>query len=180
MLKVILILLWVFFTLFSLFGGLGLDEIFPVFNTGYASVILLLNFYLSNVVGSFIGGSLGRLNRLLILLGTAILLLVLETYGVYYLFWELFELKSGFWSGIIFLFTLILVLTFGGIRQILILLIESLRIGADNYFNAITKNLMDSKLGSENKNNTFPKKTKSEIKGRKPKKIDLNNDLYNY
>jgi len=180
MLEAILILLWVFFTSFSLFGGLGLDEIFPVFNTGYAGIILIINFYLSNLVGSFIGGPLGRLNRLLILLGTGILLLVLETYGVYYLFWELFELKSGFWSGTIFLFTLILVLTFGGIRQILILLIESFRIGVDNYFNALTKNLMDSTLGRENQNNTLQKENKPEIKDRKPKKIDLNNDLYKY
>lgn len=180
MLEAILALLWVFFTLFSLFGGIGLDEIFPLFNTEYAGIILILNFYLSNVIGSFVGGSLGRLNRLLILLGTAILLLGLETYGVYYLFWELFELKSGFWSGTIFLFTLILVLTFGGIRQILILLIESIQIGVDNYFNTLTKNSIDSVLSRENQSNPLPKKNKSKIKDRKPKKIDLNNNLYKY
>jgi hypothetical protein len=180
MLETIIILLWVCFTLFSIFGGIGLDEIFPVFNTGYAGIILVLNFFLSNIIGSIVGGPFGRVNRVLILLGIGVMLLAFQTYGVYYLFWEVCEFEYGFWSSSFFIFILIIVLTFGGIRQVLLLTIKSVKIGLDNYFNSLAKGiygLVDYKVESFN---TSVRESNTKISKQKPEKVNLNSDLYNY
>lgn len=156
----ILLLVWVFLTLFSFFGGVGLDELFPVFNTGYAGLILALNFYISNFLAYILGGALGKLNLLLILLGTALLLFGFEIYGTYYLFWEILDLNTGFWSVSFFIFTLIFILGYGGIRQILILFISIIQNGFNFALDRMSQNAFDSAFGrikSKNINSNKPK-----------------------
>ena len=129
MLKLILTLLWVFFTLFSVFGGPGLDEIFPVFDNDIkATIILVINFYLSNTIAYLLGkwSTLGYLNLGLGLVGTIIILFGIEVFATYYVFDEFFVKEWGFWSMSIFVFTLIIVLFYGGIRQVLILFVNTI------------------------------------------------------
>lgn len=178
--EVILLLIWVFLTLFSLFGGIGLDELFPVFNTGYAGLILLLNFFLSNFIGSIVGGPFGRINRLLILLGMAVFLLAFEIYGVYYVFWEFFQLNDSFWTVTGFLFVLIFVITFGGVSQLLLLALESARMGVDNYFNALISGVDMPNINASKSSKDTSSNFKRANRKAKPEDVNLNKDLYKY
>lgn len=181
MIGVLFILVWLFLTIFSVIGGLGIGEIFPgLWSSDYTGLILIMNFYLSNILASIIGSvvSLGKLNRLLILLGTAILLLALEGYGTYYLYDEIFGVEWGFWSSSIFLLTLIFVLTFGGIRQILLVLFSSIKNGLITTIEEIEKNSFDSMV-NENAKEQRANSNKSNKKT-KTKNDSDNLDLYNY
>ncbi|MGO4819556.1 hypothetical protein [Flavobacterium sp. W22_SRS_FP1] len=180
------ILVWLFLTLFSVFGGIGIEEIYPgALDNDYTFLILIVNFYLSNFLGSFIGSivSLGKLNRLLILIGTAILLLIFEVTFTYYLFEEIVKVKWGFWSTSFFLLILIMVLAFGGVRQILLLLLNSFQNGLINFTDVLQENIIDSPHNKVRKQNTSlpnTRATKTVIKRDKPKNINLNDDLYKY
>jgi hypothetical protein len=128
MFKSILTLLWVFFTLFSVFGGSGIIEIYPsAFDNDIKAMIILgVNFYLSNTIAYLLGkwSTLGYLNLGLALVGTIIIIFGIEVFGTLYIFDEFLIKEWGFWSMMAFAFVVIIVLAYGGIRQILIYFIK--------------------------------------------------------
>jgi len=167
MFKSILTLLWVFFTLFSVFGGSGIIEVYPSAfdNDITAIIILVMNFYISNIIAYILvrWSTLGYLNIGLGLVGTVIVIFGIEVFVTWYIFDEFLVTEWGFWSMAAFAFVLIMILAYGGIRQILIYLIKT-----------ITNATNDTITGIEN---TYTKSNRVTSKPRTKAKNRLTNNL---
>jgi hypothetical protein len=169
---IFVILIWVFLTLFSLFGGavfLG-QPFYDYFcaNCIAEPIALIINFYLCNSIALVIvNSSLGRLNRILLYFVTGLILLVVELYLSYYLIFEVFRMNDKWVIEIVFLLAMIFV-PLGGIRYFIGLAVSEFKNHTVGFFDGLQKNTQNRFLENAKKRNTM--KAKPEEKPTKKNK----------
>ena len=130
--------------MFSIFGGITFlgEPLYELFgkNSIVAPLAIVVNFYLCNFLALIlIRGSLARLNKILLYLGTGIILLVSELYLGYYLIFEIFGMNDNWVIEMIFLLALFFV-PFGGVLYFLKLALAQLTTHTGEFFDGIQKN----------------------------------------
>ena len=163
----ITLLLWIFLTLFSVFGYLGIVELFPGIdgNDWGSLIIVIVNFYLCNLlVAALKIPVLAKfINLFLIYAVSFILVLVGENAIAISLFNSIFGDDWGFWGFTFYFFIFILIGTFGGpfhiFRGFLNISLSALR--GDQLYEQPLENDKINKI-------------------KKPENIDLKDDIYNY
>ena len=121
-----MVLFWVFLTLNSLFGLLFFEQTTGFGDNVETLVLLILNFFVSNLLAYLcvLKSSLKIVNVILGFLGLALLVFILESGLLYLLIFEILNFQ-GIVPSIIFIISLILIIAYGGLRQILIKMINS-------------------------------------------------------
>lgn len=177
------ILIWLFLTLFSLFGYLGIiDFVENIFGSSdtVSAFTFIINFYLSNLLAMilFRKNPIMLFNRGLILLITGLSLLVGEITLVWYVIFVLFDANEGFWSFTFFFFGFLTIVSIGGIRQILVKLLNDLQLFFELFFEGLKKNTINRALKKANV--TKYQKNKNSKKKNKVNNEKNEYDFYNY
>jgi len=159
---IIFILIWVFLTIFSIIGGLFLEEIifsyFPHTELIYF-IAIVVNFYICNFLSILLSpSSLARLNKSLLFLVTGLLVLAVEIYIGYYLIFEIFGLNDKFIFEVIALLLIIFV-PFGGLLFFLKSTLDPIVTHFSEFLDGIQKNTQDRFL-NEAKKQAKPSKNK--------------------
>ena len=151
---------WAFFTIFSVIGYLGIVEIFPSIsgNDEIGFIITIINFFISNLIAAFCvrGLLVSTVNLFLIGLGILVFVFSLEVYLVWLLCDALFTSFASFWGITFFLILLFIVLYYGGIRQILQIILYII----SEMINGSTVNIVSAWYGT-NPNSPKQKKKKN-------------------
>ena len=141
---IISVLIWVILTLFSIFGAITFlgEPLYDLFgkNSFVNPIAIVVNFYLCNFLALIlIRGSLARLNKILLYLGTGLILLITELYLGYYLIFEIFNMNDDWVIEMIFLLALFFV-PFGGVLYFLKLALAQLTTHMGEFFKGIQTN----------------------------------------
>ena len=161
---IISVLIWLLLTLFSVFGGITFlgEPLYKLFgeNSYVEPLAIVMNFYLCNFLALLIiRGSLARLNKILLYLGTGLSLLIGELYLGYYFIFEIFDMNDKWVIEMMFVLALFF-LPFGGILYFLKLAIGLLTTHASEFFNGIQKDTQKRFIKQAKKRGSFePPKT---------------------
>lgn len=161
------IFLWLFLTLFSVFGYVGIEELFPGIgeNDWVGLIVIIVNCYLCNllVAALKLPTFMKFLNIFLIYALSFILVLVGENAIAIALFNSIFGDDWGFWGFTFYFFIFLLIFAYGGAFHIFrgFLDISLSALSGDQLYEQPVENNKIEKI-------------------KKPKNINLNNDMYNY
>ena len=152
---IISVLIWVILTLFSIFGAITFlgEPLYDLFgkNSFGEPLAIVVNFYLCNfLVLILIRGSLARLNKILLYLGTGLILLISELYLGYYLIFEIFNMNDNWVIEMIFL--ALFFVPFGGVLYFLKLALAQLTTHTGEFFDGIQRNTQKRFLDKDIKN----------------------------
>jgi len=153
---IILLLLWVALTIFSIIGFLFFsDLLWDVFGQSNTidTIAVITNFYLSNFLAILLlrNNSVIVLNRILIYLVTGILLAVGEMYLGYYLIYNVFNFGDGVgFFAMLFLF--FIVFLFGGPFFFFKLIPDEILMFINAFFDGLKTNMVNSALKKAKKN----------------------------
>jgi hypothetical protein len=158
------LLIWLFLTLFSVVGYLGIIEyVEDVFGNSDAVQFstYIINFYASNLLAVllFRNYPIVLINRVMLLVATGIGLLIGEFVLIWFIIYRVFDMEVGFWSVILFFFSALILLMYGGVRQILMLILNDMQTAVESSFDGLQKNLINQAL-EKNKKNTPSKVSK--------------------
>lgn len=137
------VLIWVLLTLFSIFGGVTFlgEPLYDLFgrNSFVEPLAILVNFYLCNFLALIlINGSLKRLNKILLYLGTGLILLICELYLGYYLIFEIFSMNDNWVIEMVVLLAFFFV-PYGGVIHFLKLAIAQLTTHTGEFFDGLQR-----------------------------------------